>query len=277
MTHTDDDLTPIGPASILAFTNTDHYEPSLAGRYWFDRGERHMRDPHTSQGHYKVLPIAVVRSNQVGLRYALGLHPGEKGVLMSSLARQHCTLYADRRQHYFFCVCGEDERTAVEAAAAPQKKCKVFISYSHSDAKYLDEGNKNSLLSYLKALEKEGVEFWADRGIRPGDNWDEAIRTNIESADVALVLVSQAFLNSDYCNTVEMNAFMDEQKERGLRILPVILSPCAWKSHAWLNKIQCLPRDGKTVESHYQGSRRKEIYLEILEELRRWASASIRR
>lgn len=272
MTHEDDTKTLIGPASILAFTNTDHYEPSLAGAYWFGCDEPQMRDANTTQGHYRTLPIAVVKSSQVGLRWALGMHHGEKEVLMKSLERRHCTLYVDPQQHYFFCVCGEGEKRAAEEVVAHERKCKVFISYSHADSKYLDEGSKTSLLSYLKTLEKEGVELWVDRGIRPGDYWDKTIRENIESADVALVLVSQAFLNSDYCNTVEMSAFINKQKERGLRILPVILSPCDWKSHAWLSKIQCLPRDGKTIESHYTGNKRKEIYLEILEELRHWSN-----
>lgn len=269
MTHADRIKTLIGPASILAFTNTDPYEPTLAGAYWFGCDEPQMRDATPGRGHYKDLSVAIVRSSQVGVRYALGMHPGEKDVLMNSLERRHCTLYADQQQHYFFCVCGIAERATKEEVIGPRRKRKVFISYSHSDAKYLDEGNKHSLLSYLKALEKEGVECWFDRGIRPGDYWDEAIRANIESADVALVLVSQAFLNSDYCNTVEVKAFIEKQKERGLRILPVILSPCDWKTHDWLNKIQSLPRAGKSIESHYAGSKRKEIYLEILEELRR--------
>jgi hypothetical protein len=33
---------------------------------------------------------------------------------------------------------------------------KVFVRYSHQDADYLAD---NSLLGYLKGLEKEGVEF----------------------------------------------------------------------------------------------------------------------
>ena len=34
---------------------------------------------------------------------------------------------------------------------------RVFVSYSHADARYL---GKNSLLGYLRGLEKDNVEFW---------------------------------------------------------------------------------------------------------------------
>jgi hypothetical protein len=55
---------------------------------------------------------------------------------------------------------------------------KVFVSYSHQDAGYLDKG---SLLSFLKGLEKDSIEFWADKSIRLGGCWDDEINTNIRT------------------------------------------------------------------------------------------------
>ncbi|MGH8579599.1 MAG: TIR domain-containing protein [Gammaproteobacteria bacterium] len=65
---------------------------------------------------------------------------------------------------------------------------KVFVSYSHQDSAYL-EGD--SLLGFLKGIEKDKIAFWTDCSIRPGDPWDNVIKANIQSADIALVLVSQ--------------------------------------------------------------------------------------
>lgn len=62
---------------------------------------------------------------------------------------------------------------------------KVFVSYSHQDAVYLD---KDSLLGFLRGLEQDSIEFWTDKKIRPGELWDEVIKANIQSADIALVL-----------------------------------------------------------------------------------------
>lgn len=60
---------------------------------------------------------------------------------------------------------------------------------------------------FLRGLEKDDVEFWTDRRIRPGELWDAVIKTNLQEAHVALVLVSQAFLDSPYYQNVEIEHF----------------------------------------------------------------------
>ncbi|TAN51640.1 MAG: hypothetical protein EPN21_06150 [Methylococcaceae bacterium] len=47
---------------------------------------------------------------------------------------------------------------------------KIFVSYSHKDSAYLAD---DSLLGFLKELQQDGVEFWDDGKIRPGEVWDE--------------------------------------------------------------------------------------------------------
>ena len=51
------------------------------------------------------------------------------------------------------------------------KKIQIFVSYIHLDKAYL---NKDSLLGYLQGLEKDNIEFWTDREIKPvvrGGSW----------------------------------------------------------------------------------------------------------
>ena len=81
---------------------------------------------------------------------------------------------------------------------------KVFVSYSHRDAAYLAA---DSLLGHLKGLERDGVEFWWDERLVTGEDWDAEIRARIAGTDVALVLVSQSFLDSAYCTDVEIRGF----------------------------------------------------------------------
>ena len=139
---------------------------------------------------------------------------------------------------------------------------KVFVSYSHQDANYLEKG---SLLGFLKGLEKDGIEFWTDKKIRPGELWDEVIKANIENADIALVLVSQGFLDSEYCQNVEIENFLAKKAH----VFPVILSPCDWHRHQWLSSSQFLPSGDQTIEEHFkdEGSR-KRLFLQIREQLR---------
>lgn len=111
---------------------------------------------------------------------------------------------------------------------------KVFIAYSHQDKKYLQD---DSLLSYLKGLEGDGeVEFWSDERITTGDLWDDEIKAKIRESQIALLLISQAFLNSQYIKKVEISQFLRQRKTEGMVLFPIILSPCEWERHDWLEK-----------------------------------------
>lgn len=145
------------------------------------------------------------------------------------------------------------------------KSIKIFVSYSHQDAGYLE---RESLLGFLKGLERDGVEFWFDKRIGIGELWDEEIKGRIAGSDLALVLVSQAFLDSAYCTDVEIGGFLGLQ----LPILPVILSACDWQRHEWLKQRQFLPQGERTIEEHYtEDGKRKRLFLEIREEVRQRA------
>jgi hypothetical protein len=51
----------------------------------------------------------------------------------------------------------------------------------------------------LSLLKREGViAGWHDREISAGQEWDEAIRSHLDSADLILLLVSSDFMASDY-------------------------------------------------------------------------------
>lgn len=150
--------------------------------------------------------------------------------------------------------------------ATGNKPVRVFVSYSHQDAKYLED---NSLLGFLSSLTREGFEFWYDKQIKASEIWNERIRAEMEKADIALILVSQAFLNSDYCIKVEAASFIQARSQSGLKIFPVILLPCDWQSHEWLASTQFKPTGGKTIGTHYKDKgKRDALYLEILNDLR---------
>lgn len=149
-------------------------------------------------------------------------------------------------------------------------KIKVFIGYSHQDQKYLGDA---SLLGYLKDVENQGlVEFWSDKRITTGNLWNAEIQRKITESKIALLLVSQAFLNSPYIQNQEIPRFLKQRSEQGMIIFPIILSACDWESHHWLKETQFLPRDGKNIESDYRSpGDRKKLFLEVLRDLRNQA------
>lgn len=145
---------------------------------------------------------------------------------------------------------------------------RVFVSYSHEDSKYLE--GPGSLLGFLKGLESEGVEFWHDRRIGAGELWDETIKREIARSNLALVLVSQAFLHSDYCRNKEIPKFLEQR----LPIIAVILSACQWQDADWLAARQFRPGLDETVEEHYtQEGARKRLWLQILQDITAKAQA----
>jgi len=151
-----------------------------------------------------------------------------------------------------------------EKATMTSNTIKIFVTYSHKDAAYLKD---DSLLGYLKGLEKtEPVTFWTDEKIVLGDPWDEVIKQNLRESRIALVLVSEWFLDSDYCQNVEIRELLASKAH----LMPIILSPCSWRHFDWLSSRQFLPAGDQTIEEHYpdKDGKRKRLYLDIKDQLR---------
>lgn len=146
-------------------------------------------------------------------------------------------------------------------------KVKIFVSYSHKDTEYI---GPEGLLGFLKGLERDGdVELWVDEKLSGGDEWDDVLKSGIRDCDIGLVFVSQAFLDSHYCMDVEISGFLDRCRSEGMKIFPILLSPCEWELHPWLSHYQALPSGGETIEEHYtEKGRKKRLYLKIRKELR---------
>jgi hypothetical protein len=133
---------------------------------------------------------------------------------------------------------------------------KVFISYSHKDEEHL-----KILLEHLKVLQSEGISFWWDDAIVTGDDWNEKIKEEIEESHIALLLISQSFLDSEYIANQEVANFLEQHQGDRFVIFPVILSECKWYEHEWLKSLQ-LPAGGKALVEHYSDPERLESLLQ---------------
>jgi TIR domain-containing protein len=133
-----------------------------------------------------------------------------------------------------------------EKVASPESEksgpLRVFISYSHKDERLRPE-----LETHLKLLQRQGViAVWTDRMISAGKEWKGEIDTNLESADIILLLVSADFLASDYCYDEEMTRALERHNAGAAIVIPIILKAVNWQSAAFA-KLQALPTDGKPV------------------------------
>jgi TIR domain len=95
-------------------------------------------------------------------------------------------------------------------------RTKIFISYSHKDAKHLDR-----LLVHLAEFERQGiVDPWSDKKITPGASWRDEIRLAIETAKVAVLLISADFLASPFIAEDELPLLLAVAQTKGTVIIP---------------------------------------------------------
>ncbi|UCE99251.1 MAG: TIR domain-containing protein [Planctomycetota bacterium] len=120
---------------------------------------------------------------------------------------------------------------------------KVFISYSHKD-----EDWKERLVTHLGVMQKQGLlDIWDDRRICGGDDWCEQINEALESASIAILLISANFLTSDFILNEEVPQLLERRQEEGVCVIPLIVKPCAWKKVKWLRQMQARPKDGRAL------------------------------
>ncbi len=75
---------------------------------------------------------------------------------------------------------------------------------------------------------KSLIDLWSDTSIRAGQQWKKEVEAALGRAAVAILLVSADFLASDFVAENELPPLLEAAKKDGVKILPVILKPCAF-------------------------------------------------
>ena len=127
--------------------------------------------------------------------------------------------------------------------SAPHNKAlRVFISYSHHD-----EEHRKNLEKSLKLLQRSGlIEFWNDRKLLAGDDFDNQIKSELNISDIVIFLVSLEFLASDYIDSLEVSTALKLHKEGQIVVVPIIVRPSPFKE-ADFSHLLALPKDGKAI------------------------------
>lgn len=121
---------------------------------------------------------------------------------------------------------------------------KLFISYSHKD-----ETLVSKFINHIAPLKNSGlISEWYDRKIETGEEFQNDIDNNLDNADIICLMISDSFLASKAC-LQEKDVALSLRNRKGIKVIPVIISPCAWTMHTELNPLQASPTDGKPVTS----------------------------
>ena len=140
---------------------------------------------------------------------------------------------------------------------------KIFFCYAHEDEELL-----NKLKAHLTPLQRQGlIATWHDRDINAGDEWEQEIKEQLNSAQIILLLVSPAFIVSDYVNNVELKRAIERHDRGEARVIPIILRHVYWRGEP-LGKLRALPTDGKPVISIYWHDE-DEAFFDMVEGIRK--------
>lgn len=136
----------------------------------------------------------------------------------------------------------------------------IFVSYSHQDSAFLER-----IRIHLRPLEREGrIDLWSDTRIQPGAVWREEIRTALDSARVAILVISADFLGSDFVNAVELPALLRAAEERGTRIIPLIVKPSRFLREESLSRFQALNDPARPLIDMDEAERER-VYARLAE------------
>src|SRR5689334_17782584 len=103
----------------------------------------------------------------------------------------------------------------------------IFVSYSHADEEWR---NRFEMMSKPMSRVLQ-IEFWSDKQLQAG-KWERQIDAAMLKAEAAVLLVSPAFLASDYIIGTELPYFIKANEEKGLMIFWLYLEPCDLKWHS---------------------------------------------
>ncbi|MDJ0732000.1 MAG: toll/interleukin-1 receptor domain-containing protein [Crocosphaera sp.] len=114
----------------------------------------------------------------------------------------------------------------------PEMTPEIFICYAHKDNEHRDPNKRwlERLQECLRPLELQGhASVWVDLDIELGEEWHQNIQQTLEQIRVALLLVSPAFLASEYIRNSELPVLLRRAKDRELVIIPIFVRQCAWR------------------------------------------------
>jgi internalin A len=107
----------------------------------------------------------------------------------------------------------------------PNLPKKLFVSYSSRNSAFMQR-----FITHLEVLRRnELIVPWYDRQISPGSKWDDAIKQEMEAADIIVFLLSPDFLATEYIRKEEIPMAIQRASRTNCLIFPVEILPCYWE------------------------------------------------
>ena len=167
----------------------------------------------------------------------------------------------------------------------------IFVSYSHRDSRWvkaasegLSQGSRgvgrdtwvqegtHALIPWLaQQLKKNGVEIWYDHALKqmPGAEYKKLIKSQIDRADIAILLISQDFLTSDFIKEHELPRIRERVDRGDLSLVPILVGPAFDEDLDWLADRQMLPgKPAPLIDYTDSNAKWQAVRLDILKAIR---------
>ena len=108
----------------------------------------------------------------------------------------------------------------------------MFISYAHADNNHPSPKERwaDRFVEFLQPLvRQEDFTLSSDQDVRIGDNWHGRIQAQLNGARAVVLLISPAFLASDYIRNSELPVILKNAAIQGVRIFPILILPSLYK------------------------------------------------
>jgi len=158
----------------------------------------------------------------------------------------------------------------------PAQTRAVFISYAHVDKeRWLDR-----FVEFFRPLvRQEDFTLCSDQDIKIGQNWHQHIQAHLNGAKVVVLLISPAFLASDYIANSELPVILKNAADHGVQIFPILISPSLFTKAKYkypdpktgpqeftLASLQAANSPSKTLVEMTEGEQNR-VLLEVADQL----------
>jgi len=121
----------------------------------------------------------------------------------------------------------------------------VFLSYCTEDSNW----RRRMEVQLGPFAAQKDLTIWSDRAIRAGDTWHDRLVEGIAKATVGILLISAEYLASPFLIDEEIPRLLRLRESQGMKVVPVICRPCAWKKVPWLAAMQVRPHGGRPLST----------------------------
>ena len=145
----------------------------------------------------------------------------------------------------------------------------IFVSYAHEDSRWFEKGSLMPRL--IQSLQRVNAEIWYDKGrIGGADIWKDEIENAIDRSDIAILLVSQYFINSKFIMQVELPRLIKKANEKQLVIFPILVGYCDWESIDAISRPQMMPGEPTPLVEYLEPlAKWEKVQYEIFQALQR--------